>query len=323
MNEPWNTTHPNVKVLDCTIRDGGLVNNHHFTDSFVRAIYDTSIAAGVDTMEIGYKNSQKVFSVEEMGAWRFCQEDDIRRVIGDNPSKLKISCMMDAGKSDWHKDVLPSEKSVIDIIRVAFYAHQVEEAVEMIQGIYDRGYMVSANLMAVTAVDELELDKCLEKVVQTNAEVIVVVDSYGTMFPDQTQYLTEKYFRFASPVGKAVGMHAHNNQQLAFANTIEAIRHGATHVDATVGGLGRGAGNCPMELLLGFLKDLPRYKVRPIYECLEKEFVKLGKQIEWGPFPEYMITGQFNQHPRSAIKARETEQKDHYIAFYDMVSEMK
>ena len=84
---------------------------------------------------------------------------------------------------------------------------------------------------------------------QTPANVLVVVDSFGSMYSEQIELLVKKYLEFGRQTGKDVGMHAHNNQQLAFANTIEAIIHGANRVDASMAGLGRGAGNCPMELL--------------------------------------------------------------------------
>lgn len=318
MNTPWITDFQKIQVLDCTIRDGGLVNEHQFEDSFVRAVYQCCVEAGVDCMEIGYKNSDKFFSRSKMGAWRFCNEDDIRRIVGDNPSSVRLSCMADAGKSDWRNDIIAKEKSVLDIVRVAFYAHQIDEAMIMIQDAYDKGYEVSANLMAVTTVAETEVDRVLERLVTSPASVIVVVDSFGSLLPEQTEYLTKKYLKFALPAHKEVGLHAHNNQQLAFANTIEAIRQGATRVDASISGLGRGAGNCPMELLLGYMKS-PKINLRPVYHCLEHFIVSLQQQIEWGPYPEYNITGQINRHPRSAIAAREGSNKDRYAEFYDAI----
>ena len=135
------------------------------------------------------------------------------------------------------------------MIRVAFYANQVPEAVDMIKDAADKGYEVSANLMAVSTVTDTEVDQVLEVIAQTPASVLVVVDSYGAMYAEQVELLVKKYLAFGKATGKEVGIHAHNNQQLAFANTIEAIIHGANRVDASMAGLGRGAGNCPMELL--------------------------------------------------------------------------
>ena len=133
MTAPWITYRPELKVLDCTIRDGGLCNDHAFEDGFVKAVYEACVAAGIDYMEMGYKASKRLFARDSFGAWKFCDEDDLRRIVGDNPTPLKLAAMVDAGKSDWQTDVLPKKDSVLDLIRVAFYANQVSEAVDMIK----------------------------------------------------------------------------------------------------------------------------------------------------------------------------------------------
>jgi 4-hydroxy 2-oxovalerate aldolase len=316
---PWITYRPALKVLDCTIRDGGLINDHAFEDGFVKAVYEACVAAGVDYMEIGYKASKKIFARDKFGAWKFCDEDDLRRIVGENPTALKLAAMVDAGKSDWRTDILPKKDSVLDLVRVAFYANQVPEAVDMIKDAFDKGYEVSANLMAVSTVKEQEVDQVLEVLAETPASVLVVVDSYGAMYAEQVEILVKKYLEFGKATGKEVGMHAHNNQQLAFANTIEAIIHGANRVDASMAGLGRGAGNCPMELLIGFLRN-PKFKIRAIYQVLQEQLLPLSRKVEWGPYVQYNITGQMNEHPRSAMAARASdERRDNYVEFYDKV----
>ena len=258
---------------------------------------------------------------DSFGAWKYCEEDDLRRIVGDNPTPLKLAAMIDAGKSDWHSDVLPKQNSVLDMLRVAFYVTQVSEAVDMIQDAYQKGYEVSANLMAATTAKEQEIDQALEVLAETPAKVLVVVDSYGAMYAEQVEILVKKYLSYGKATGKEVGMHAHNNQQLAFANTIEAVIHGANMLDASLGGLGRGAGNCPMELLVGFLRN-PKFKIRPIYQVLEDQLLPLSRKIEWGPTVQYNITGQLNEHPRDAIVARSGDRRDKYLEFYDrMVDE--
>lgn len=319
VSAPWLTYRPNLRVLDCTIRDGGLVNDHAFEDGFVKAVYDACVEAGIDYMEIGYKASKKIFAPNRFGAWKFCSEDDMRRIVGDNPTPLKLTAMADAAKSDWRTDILPKRESVLDMIRVAFYANQVSEAVDMIQDAFDKGYEVSANLMAVSTNTELEIDQVLDAVSKTPASTLVVVDSYGSMYAEQVELLVRKYLAFGRATGKEVGIHAHNNQQLAFANTIEAIIHGAERVDASMAGLGRGAGNCPMELLIGFLRN-PKFHIRPVFQVVQDYLLPLSRIVEWGPFVQYNITGQLNEHPRDAIAARGSDKRDNYVEFYDRLT---
>ena len=110
--------------------------------------------------------------------------------------------------------------------------------------------------------------------------------------------------------------------QLAFANTIEAIILGSNRADATMAGLGRGAGNCPMELLLGFLRN-PKFKLRPVIQLLRDQIAPLRETVEWGPLVPYNITGQMNRHPRAAMEFRAGDEKDDFLKFYDnMVSDI-
>jgi 4-hydroxy 2-oxovalerate aldolase len=316
MSAPWITYRPEIKILDCTIRDGGLINDHFFEEGLVKAVYETCIEAGVDYMEVGYKASKKLFARDKFGTWKFCDEDDLRRVVGDNPSKLKLAAMADAEKTDYRTDILPKDKSVLDVIRVATYVRQIPVAVDMIKDAYDKGYEVTCNLMAISTVQEVEIDQALEVLVRTPASTVVVVDSFGSLYMEQIELLVKKYRKAVEGTGKEVGIHAHNNQQLAFANTIEAVIHGANRLDATAAGIGRGAGNCPMELLIGFLRN-PNYRIRPYLKLLQEHFVPLQGKLEWGPLVPYNITGQLNQHPRSAIQQRASTDKDNFVDFYD------
>ncbi|MEA1950190.1 MAG: aldolase catalytic domain-containing protein [Planctomycetota bacterium] len=317
MTAPWITYRPELKVLDCTVRDGGLINDHMFEDGFVKAVYNTCVEAGIDYMEVGYKASKKLFAPDKHGNWKFCDEDDIRRIVGENDTPLQLTAMADAGKTDWRTDILPKDESVLDVIRVAFYVHQVSEAVDMIKDAHDKGYEVTANLMAISITSDIELFQALEVLAETPASTLVVVDSFGALYCEQIEMLVKKYLEYGQTTGKEVGLHAHNNQQLAFANTIEAIIHGANRVDASMAGIGRGAGNCPMELIIGFLRN-PKFKIRPIYKFTQDYMFPLQKELDWGPFGEFQMTGQFNQHPRTAIAARADEQRrDDLVDFYD------
>src|ERR1043165_5696854 len=103
----WIGYRPEIKVLDCTVRDGGLMNDHKFSHDFVKALYEACLEAGVDYMELGYKASKKLHSRAQFGAWKFCDEDDIRRVIGDKNPAMKLSVMADAERPDYHEDIPP------------------------------------------------------------------------------------------------------------------------------------------------------------------------------------------------------------------------
>ena len=318
---PWITYRPDLKVLDCTVRDGGLINAHQFEDGFVRAVYDTCIAAGIDTMEIGYKNSERLFPRDQFGHWRHSREEDMRRVVGDHDAEatgLPLAAMADAGKCDWKTAIEPAGDSVLGMIRVAFYAHQVSEAVDMIQHAHEQGYQTMANLMAVSNITEDEIDTVLEAIAPTPAGTMVIVDSFGHLYREQLDRLYAKYSAAMEGTGKEIGIHAHNNMQLAFANTIEAIILGSNRADATMAGLGRGAGNCPMELLLGFLRN-PKFKQRPVIRLLQEHLPKIRETVEWGPLVPYIITGQLNLHPRAAMEFRAGETPDDFVSFYDEI----
>lgn len=309
------SVRPDVRVVDCTLRDGGLVNNFRFSDDFVRDLYLTNIKAGVDYMEFGYKASKEIFNPENFGKWKFCDEQDIRNIVGDNKTDMKIAVMADVGRTDFRKDILPKAESVIDMIRVATYINTIPAAIEMIEDAKEKGYEVTVNIMAISKVHEADLDAGLELLAQSNVDVIYLVDSFGAFYPEQIERLTKKYMDVAKKYNKIIGIHAHNNQQLAFANTIEALSRGASFLDATVSGMGRGAGNCYMELLLSFLKN-PKYNKIAIMSFVEKQIDKLKEEgVIWGYDIAYLLTGILNSHPSAAIQFIKEKRND-YAMFY-------
>jgi 4-hydroxy 2-oxovalerate aldolase len=226
--------------------------------------------------------------------------------------------MADAERTDYHEDILPKEKSVLDCIRVATYIHQIPTAVDMIKDAHDKGYETTANLMAVSVVQEHDLDEALQVLAQSPVDTIYLVDSFGALYSEQIHDLTLTFLDAVKGTNKNVGIHTHNNQQLAYANTIEALIMGASYLDATINGMGRGAGNCALELLIGFLKN-PKFKLRPVLQCIRDVFQPLDGQMEWGYRIPYMLTGQLNQHPRTAIKMRNGNNPDDFVAFYDQM----
>ena len=316
------SVRPDVKVVDCTLRDGGLVNNFGFTDEFVRDLYLANVKAGVDYMEFGYKASKEIFKPEDFGKWKFCDEKDIRAIVGDNKTDMKISVMADVGRTDFKKDILPRKDSVIDMIRVATYINTIPAAIEMIEDAHKKGYETTVNIMAVSKVNDDDLDTGLELLAQSNVDVIYLVDSFGAFYPEQIERLTNKYMEVATKYNKKIGIHAHNNQQLAFANTIEAVSRGASYLDATVSGMGRGAGNCYMESLLSFLRN-PKYNKIAIMSFVEKHMLKLKEEgAVWGYDIPYLLTGTLNAHPSSAINFIKEKRTDYAMFYQELIDDV-
>ncbi len=306
-----------IKVIDCTIRDGGLMNNWKFSDEFVKAVYDALVASGIDYMEIGYKSSEKAYSRTENGPWKFCDEKDLRRIVGSNKTGLKLSCMADIGRID--NDDIPQKKdSVIDMIRVACYVHQMDKAIALAEHCMDKGYEATINLMAVSKVNERDLDEALNDVAKSRVPIFYLVDSFGSLYCEQIELLVRKYFK-AMP-GKTIGIHAHNNMQLAFSNTVTAIIENCNMADCTLLGFGSGAGNCHTEVLLAFLKN-PKYKLRPVIKIIQDHLISMKQQIEWGYHIPYLITGMLNEHPKSAMEWMDSEEKNNFVKFYNQMTE--
>ena len=306
-----------LKVLDCTIRDGGLINNYQFSKDFVKAVYRATCDAAVDIVELGKKLEESdEYTREKYGAWNFCDDDDLKEVIDSYDSEYRplVAVMYDVGRVDVSK-LQPRDQGPIDMVRVACYVHQIDKGIDLIRRCKDLGYETTINIMAASAAIETELVQGLEEINKADeVDYLYLVDSFGAFYSEQVTYYGEMYKKYAPD--KELGFHAHNNQQLAFSNTQQAIIDGVNLLDATINGIGRGAGNCNLELLLNFLKN-PKFNVRPIYKVIQEQFVPLRNEIEWGFNDIYGISGHLNQHPRDAMKFRaDKENKNNCYDFY-------
>ncbi|MFH1616231.1 MAG: aldolase catalytic domain-containing protein [Planctomycetota bacterium] len=307
-----------IKVLDCTIRDGGLINNHYFTDDFVRAVYRALSEAGIDYMEMGYRSSRQYAPPTDFGPWKYCDDEKILEIIDGIESQVKLSIMVDAHRvSDQH--FAPVDESPIDMVRVATYVKDIDKAIAIAQRCHDLGYETTVNIMAISTETQFHLIEALDQLAVIPIDVVYVVDSFGHFYCEQIEFMV-KLFREHLPEKTEIGVHCHNNQQLAFSNTIEGIIHNANYVDGSLFGIGRGAGNCPLELIMGFLKN-PKFSLVPIMKVLQDHMIPMREEIEWGYIIPYVITGILNRHPKAAIDYRKTENRDKYAEFYEELSE--
>ncbi|MFC5468826.1 aldolase catalytic domain-containing protein [Cohnella suwonensis] len=309
-------TEKSHNIVDCTVRDGGLVNNWDFSVDFVQYLYKCLNEAGVDYMEIGYKNSPKLLKgSESSGPWRFLNDDFLQDAIQEKQT-TKLSAMVDIGRVDVN-DILPREKSLLDLIRVACYIKDVDEALELVRLFHDRGYETTLNIMALSNVKENQLDEAFEMISRSVVDVVYIVDSYGSLMPNDIRNLVKTFRKHLK--NKRLGAHMHNNLQLGFANTLTAADNGVELLDSSVYGMGRAAGNCPTELLVAQLRNA-NYSLRPVLDMIEKYMIPLRDREEWGYLIPYMITGMLGEHPRSAMAFRSSPDKDMALQFYDMLT---
>ena len=312
---------PQIKVTDCTIRDGGLMNNSKFPLSTVRNVYRAVCDSGVDIVELGYRNSREMFSPKEYGPWRFTSDADIRKVIKGIKTKntgTKIAVMQDAHKAA-AEDVAPKKDSPVDLIRVATYVKDVDKAINLANNATKKGYEATINIMSISQAIEWELDEALDQIEkETDVRAVYVVDSFGALYSEDIDFYVSKYRKHIRK--KEIGVHCHNHQQLAFANTIEGIIQNANYVDGTLYGMGRAAGNCPLELLVSFLKN-PKFNIRPLLDVIGKEIIPLSRKIHWGYCVPYMIAGTLNIHPKIAMEHMSMpdskKEKFDYVKFYE------
>ena len=298
-----------VRVLDCSIRDGGCCNEWQFSDDLVRRTYKALHAAGVDYMEIGYRTSPGLFDPTRCGPWKFCDDDALASFVDD--VGIKLAVMLDWGRAE-AKDLMPRSRSPVSMVRVACYGKDVDGAIALLHHAQDLGYEVMCNVMAVSTCTPQEVDTFLGKLRDSTIPNVALVDSFGAFYPHHVRYLIRKYKNWLRP-DQRLGIHVHNNQETAFANTIVAVEEGAGLLDATVLGIGRGAGNCPLELLLMYL-DSPRYDVEPVLALVE-EYAALKRDLKWGYHVPYAITGWLNQHPKDAI-AQMSDTERSVLEFY-------
>lgn len=299
-----------IEILDCSIRDGGYVNNWYFSKELVREVYRALSKSGVDFIELGFRSTEKYFDPQKYGLWRFSSEQDLIEVKR-NISGAKIGVMGDFGKIDLD-DLSDKKDSCADLFRMAAHKDNIFKAIDFLEKIKAKGYLTSLQAMGYSCYCDHEKKDLIDALKKTRLDFVYVADSYGSIFPFQIEKLFEPFLEIEH---LKIGFHPHNNVQMSFANTIEAIRIGVDIVDTTIYGIGRGAGNLPTEILLSYLyvQGEDKYNVIPVLNCIERYFIDLMKETPWGYQLPYMISGIFNSHPsysKELLRRREYSMED-------------
>lgn len=283
-----------VELLDCTIRDGGYVNNWAFDRKLVRETYRALSKAGVDFVEIGYHGSDKYFDRQKYGEFRRTPADVVKEIskgIAGSP----LSLMVDYGKYNL-KDLEQYIDTPVKLVRIAFHRDKIKESLTEAMKIKKMGFMVSVNLMGYSSYTNDERDQLLALFHDLPVDYAYVSDTYGSMFPPQ---ISEFYEPLVKIKHIKWGFHPHNNLQMAFANSLAAIDSGTHIIDSSIYGMGRGAGNLPTEIMLSFLQisNPERYNVIPVLNIIDHYYSELKKKYNWGYDLPYMISGIYGCHP--------------------------
>ena len=292
-----------MKLLDCTMRDGGYINTWHFTDECVSECYNALNNTGFDYVEIGFQNKCEEYAGNISGKWRYCYEDDLCKVIKNK--RAKVACMIDYKNRDLSR-ILNKNESIVDMIRIAFHKFEFDGAMNLIKELKKKGYEVCANAMATMNYTKDELNKLVNCSIEANADYLYIADSYGCMYPDKLEKIIKDIKNIINEKKSSlkIGVHLHNNQQNGLANAIKCIEMNIDILDSTVFGMGRGAGNLASEILSSYLSKTNKKKMNllPLYQFAQKYIVPmyLNNQhavTNWGYSIFHLVGSHFDCHP--------------------------
>lgn len=274
-----------TKIIDCTIRDGGHLNKWHFPPEKVRDSYLAANAAKIDYFEVGYRMPK---TMEGLGEFGYCDDTFITSLLGDVIDHTNLLVMIDTGKVNMD-DFKPTRESPFWGVRVAAYPHELLTAMKQCDQLLGLGYHVFLNPMVTCKLTKQHLESIQSWENLNAVEAVYIADSFGSFLPGDTSGIIAAFKEFGID---SIGFHAHNNLQLAVANTLEAVEAEVTHIDATIFGMGRGAGNAPMEIISAIMHGKAEV---PYLEVIKKWYSRSGET--WGLCPEYALSGMYGVHP--------------------------
>lgn len=289
-----------LRLLDCTLRDGGYYNDWDFDESVVARYLAVMDAAAIDVVEIGFRFTDKEGF---LGPYAYSGDEWIQQL--DLPAGAAVSVMCNA------KDLLesgdpaatvrslfrPADGSPVNLVRIAAHFHETPDCGAAVWALHELGYEVGLNLMQTGGRSADEVAEAVEGLQQLPLKVIYFADSLGNMTPPSVD-ATVRTIR--SRWSGAIGFHAHDNMGNALANALAAYQAGATWLDATVLGMGRGAGNLRLEYLLFELRALGAWRYAAIDGLLDlvvNEFAELQRHYQWGPNLFYYLSALYEVHP--------------------------
>ena len=289
-----------MKILDCTLRDGGYYNSWDFSQGLVEQYLEAMSAAGVDIVELGLRSLK---NSGFKGAAAFTTDDFIRSL--PIPEGLTVGVMLNASElvdlttqTEVLETLFPvsAQESPVELVRIASHVYEFEAALQAVNWLTSKGYRVGFNLMQIADRTEEEVINLARLAKEYPLDALYFADSMGSMYPEDVSK-TIGWLR--THWQGALGIHTHDNMSLALSNTKRAIREGVTWVDATVTGMGRGPGNARTEELVIEIAELRGETVNlvPLMSVIRKYFKPMQIKYGWGTNPYYFLSGKYGIHP--------------------------
>lgn len=289
-----------MKLLDCTLRDGGYYNNWDFNHDLVQRYLNAMALAGVDIVEIGFRTlARSPFK----GALSHSTERYLNTL--EIPDSIEIAIMVNASEFFQNKQVsldaveslfLDASASRISLVRLAAHYEEIIRIGPVIYRLRELGYRVVLNLMQAGSISDSSLQSVSEYLSTTGIEALYFADSFGNMGHVDIERV---FSLFRTNWSGPIGFHSHDNMFSALGNSLFAIEKGASWLDATVMGMGRGAGNAKLEEIILELcrKYAMDYQLAPVLDLMDKDFKRLKEQYSWGANPLYYVAASYNIHP--------------------------
>lgn len=315
----------NIRVLDCTLRDGGYCNEWRFGYNNIKKIISGLVKSNIDIIECGFITNCDRYDSD---VTKFTKLEQISEVIPNKHEGKMFVAMMNYG--DYDSNVLPANNGTsIDGIRVAFHKKNVKEALDVCEKIKDKGYLVFIQAMVTLSYSDVEFLAMINRVNRLEPYAFYIVDSFGEM---KGQDLTRLFYLVEHNLKKniRIGFHSHNNMQLAYSNAQTLVDMHSTHeliIDSSVYGMGRGAGNLNTELLVEYLNDNAhgRYNLRPLLNIIDEVLNEFYQRNYWGySLPNY-ISAVYHTHPNYAgyLDDKKTLTIENMVAIFDMMDNEK
>ena len=295
----------NFLLLDCTLRDGGYINNWKFSKKFIIDFIELMNNIKVDVVEIGFINKTNNYKGSIVGPCRNITSEYLNLFKNTN---FKIAVMADY--KDINMTILEKDdsKEIIDLVRIAFHKDDLENAIRTCIKVKKLGYKISVNAMAITRYNEKELNYLFMLINENKFDILYIADSYGSLNSNEIKKCISNFDSHL--INTSIGIHLHNNMNNAFSNFIssqDVIKKKSLYVDSTLFGMGRGAGNLQTELVLNYKKINKKFIIKTILfiDKYLKTIFNNNVQTQWGYDLDYFLSGIFKVHPNYINKFRE------------------